>query len=143
MNNRLSKFFSLAEQTSEKLDSTLSVAKYAAQVRLRDDFKGDKKSLYVLSLDGENKVINANLVHGGEYGAHRKNLLHLAVMDGASKMVLLQNNPTNSVNFTKREKDLAASLKEFALYYNVELVDYVLVSNTTGDFFSFDELGVL
>ena len=103
------------------------------------------EEMWVLSLDGRNGLMGARRVaQGGRHGCSvmARDILRLALVDGASAMVLVHNHPAGDPSPSSQDLEMTEAVAEAAAVVGVPLRDHVIVTGL-GKYVSLRDLGVL
>jgi DNA repair protein RadC len=104
----------------------------------------DHEEMWMLALDGQNHLLQARCVaRGGQHGCsvHARDILRVALRDGASGIVVVHNHPSGDPKPSKEDISMTAALLEACQAIGLPLLDHVIVSR--GGAVSLFELGVL
>lgn len=104
----------------------------------------EKKHLWVVALDGRNKILLIELVSLG--GINRKELhpseiYSFALQKEAKKIILCHNNPDGSLQPSEVSKDVTDWMIQVGLLVNTPVYDHLVVSTTS--YMSFKASGLL
>lgn len=104
----------------------------------------EKKHLWVVALDGRNKILLIELVSLG--GINRKELhpseiYSFALQKEAKKIILCHNNPDGSLQPNEVSKDVTDWMIQVGLLVNTPVYDHLVVSTTS--YMSFKASGLL
>lgn len=124
----------------EIITSSSDVAKYL-QALLQDL---PHEVFAVLFLNRANKVNHFEVVsEGGITGtvADPRVILKKALEHDAVNLILCHNHPSGSLKPSKADEDLTKKIKEAAKFFDIKILDHVIVSDT--GYYSFADDGIL
>lgn len=131
-----------ANESMEKpfVNNSESVAKYL-QALLQDH---NQEVFVVLFLNRANKINHMEIISkGGITGtvADTRVILKKALEEDAVSIVLCHNHPSGSLKPSKADEILTQKIKEAAFYFDIRILDHIIVSE--GGYFSFADEGIL
>lgn len=103
------------------------------------------EELWVVSLDGKNRVRGARMVsRGGRHGAtvYPRDVLRMAIQDGASTMILAHNHPGGDPTPSTDDLIMTRKVADAGDVIGMPLVDHVIIA-PPGRYTSFLDLGIL
>jgi DNA repair protein RadC len=103
-----------------------------------------KEFFYVLFLNRANKVMGySKISEGGITGtvADPRIILQLALMAGASALVLCHNHPSGGLKPSRQDEELTERIKQAAKYLDITVMDHVILSEE--GYLSFADEGLL
>jgi DNA repair protein RadC len=130
----------LASREKELISSSADVARYL-QTLLRD-YKHEVFA--VLFLNRSNKVNHFQIIsEGGITGtvADPRIILKKALEEDAVSIILSHNHPSGSLRPSRADEELTQKIKEAAKYFDIKVLDHVIVSDD--GYFSFADEGLL
>jgi DNA repair protein RadC len=130
----------LASREKPVITSSGDVASYL-QTLLRD-YKHEVFA--VLFLNRANKVNHFQIIsEGGITGtvADPRIILKKALEEDAVSLILCHNHPSGSLKPSKADEELTRKIKEAAQYFDIKILDHVIVSET--GYYSFADEGIL
>ena len=98
----------------------------------------------VVYLNRANKINHFEIIsRGGMTGtvADPRMILKKALEEQATSLVLVHNHPSGNLKPSKADEDLTAKIKEAARYFDIRVLDHIIVSED--GFFSFADEGIL
>lgn len=104
----------------------------------------EKKHLWVVALDGRNKILLIELVILGSINReelHPSEIYSFALQKEAKKIILCHNNPDGSLQPNEVVKDVTDWMIQVGLLVNTPVYDHLVVSTTS--YMSFKESGLL
>jgi DNA repair protein RadC len=130
----------LASREKPVITSSADVAGYL-QTILRD-YKHEVFA--VLFLNRSNKINHFQIIsEGGITGtvADPRIILKKALEEDAVSLVLCHNHPSGSLKPSRADEDLTFKIKEAAKYFDIKILDHLIVSND--GYYSFADEGIL
>ncbi len=124
----------------EIVTSSRDVANYL-QTLLKDHLR---EVFAVLFLNRANKINHFEIVsEGGITGtvADPRIILKKALEQDAVSLILCHNHPSGSLKPSKADEELTYKIKEAAKYFDIKILDHVIVSET--GYYSFADEGIL
>ena len=111
----------------------------------KDLFTGKKyESFFLISLDAQNNVNHASLVHEGtinEAPVYPRLLVETALRHQASSVILAHNHPGGSLHPSRADLDVTEKIRSAMQTIHIKVVDHIIVA---GDhYYSFAENGDL
>lgn len=103
------------------------------------------EQMWVVSLDGRNRMRGARCVaHGGQHGCAvtARDILRLALSDGASGFVLVHNHPSGEPTPSQEDLAMTRAVAQAAEVVGLPLLDHVIVT-ARGDYCSLLERDAL
>jgi DNA repair protein RadC len=103
-----------------------------------------KEHLVVFCLDSASDVIGYNIVSIGtvdQATAHPREIFQPAIVSNATRIILAHNHPSNDVKPSRADIDVTDTIVELSKLFNIQLLDHVIVSNDTDEFYSLYENG--
>jgi DNA repair protein RadC len=122
------------------IKSSNDVAEYL-RVKLRDNYT---EVFAVVFLNKANRINNFEIISkGGITGtvADPRVILKKALEVDATSIVLCHNHPSGSLKPSKADEDLTIKIKEAAKYFDIRVMDHIIVSED--GFFSFADEGLI
>ncbi len=116
------------------------VARYL-QALLKDQMQ---EVFVVLFLNRANKINHAEIISkGGITGtiADPRVILKKALLEDAVSIILCHNHPSGSLYPSKADENITFKIKEAALYFDISVIDHIIVSSE--GYFSFADEGLL
>jgi DNA repair protein RadC len=131
-----------ANELMEKpvISDSVSIARYL-QAILKDH---DREVFMVLFLNRANKINHTEVIsRGGITGtvADPRIILKRALEEDAVSLVLCHNHPSGSLKPSKADEVLTYKIKEAAKYFDIKVLDHIIVSDE--GFYSFADEGLL
>jgi len=111
---------------------------------VRPLIRGKKEHLFVLTLNGSQRLISVDLVALGHLNAvyaPPREILHPVVANGGYFFVMVHNHPDGSPEPSAEDIELTERVKEGARLLGLELLDHVILGE--GGFYSFRASGRL
>ncbi|HVG14509.1 MAG TPA: DNA repair protein RadC [Chitinophagaceae bacterium] len=130
----------LASLEKQVITTSADVAKYL-QTLLKDHLH---EVFAVLFLNQANKINHFEIVsEGGITGtvADPRIILKKALEQDAVSLVLCHNHPSGSLRPSKSDEDLTRKIKQAALFFDIKILDHLIVSD--GGYYSFADEGLL
>lgn len=132
-------------QTSSVLEKTIvrsgrDIADYL-QVTLKDY---NYEVFAVVFLNRANKINHFEIISkGGITGtvADPRIILKKALEEDATSIVLCHNHPSGNLHPSKADEELTKKIKEAAGYFDIKIIDHIIVSEE--GFYSFSDEGIL
>jgi DNA repair protein RadC len=124
----------------EIITSSRDAANYL-QALLRDQLR---EVFAVLFLNRANKINHFEIVsEGGITGtvADPRIILKKALEQDAVSLILCHNHPSGSLKPSKADEELTKKIKEAAHYFDIKILDHVIVSEA--GYYSFADEGIL
>ena len=132
--------YAMASREKAVVTSSADVADYL-QISLKD-YKHEVFA--VLFLNRSNKVNHFQIVsEGGITGtvADPRIILKKAPEENAVNIILCHNHPSGSLKPSKTDEELTYKIKEAAKYFDIKVLDHVIVSDD--GYYSFADEGIL
>ena len=132
--------YAMASREKAVVTSSADVADYL-QISLKD-YKHEVFA--VLFLNRSNKVNHFQIVsEGGITGtvADPRIILKKALEENAVNIILCHNHPSGSLKPSKADEELTYKIKEAAKYFDIKVLDHVIVSDD--GYYSFADEGIL
>ena len=132
--------YAMASREKAIVTSSADVADYL-QISLKD-YKHEVFA--VLFLNRSNKVNHFQIVsEGGITGtvADPRIILKKALEENAVNIILCHNHPSGSLKPSKADEELTYKIKEAAKYFDIKVLDHVIVSDD--GYYSFADEGIL
>lgn len=101
----------------------------------------DREKFVVVCLDTKSQPVSIEVVSIGNVNStmvHPREVLKVAVLSNASKIICFHNHPSGSTNFSKEDEVITNRLKKCGEILGIELVDHIVVGNND-KYFSFKE----
>lgn len=134
------RYFLSRSHLEDRLTDSQSFGRY-----LLPYFYGARDEIvYLLLLDGVNRVINCRCIgHGMVYSANVpiRRMVQAALAANASSMILAHNHPSGLALPSQEDIELTLRLKEAVAILEIELLDHIIVADD--DFVSLRESGYL
>jgi DNA repair protein RadC len=130
----------LASLEKQIITTSADVAKYL-QILLKDH---SHEVFAVLFLNQANKINHFEIVsEGGITGtvADPRIILKKALEQDAVSLVLCHNHPSGSLRPSKSDEDLTRKIKQAALFFDIKILDHLIVSDA--GYYSFADEGLL
>lgn len=122
------------------IKSSNDIAEY-----LRITLKDNQAEMFaVVFLNKANKINSFEIISkGGITGtvADPRIILKKALQADATSLVLCHNHPSGSLKPSKADEELTAKIKEAAKYFDIRLMDHIIVSEE--GYYSFSDEGLL
>ena len=90
-----------------------------------------REHLLFIGLDGENNVRNINLIGIGTSNnivIDIKEIVRLALFNACSKVILVHNHPSNSLNPSKEDLHITTATNQLLKAFNITLLDHIIVT---------------
>jgi DNA repair protein RadC len=134
----------IRRDSSEKRKSTVTHSKDVADF-LQAQLKYKKHEVFaVLFLNRANKINHYEVVsEGGITGtvADPRIILRKALEHDAVNVILCHNHPSGSIKPSRADEELTKKIKEAALYFDIKVLDHIIVSEE--GYFSFADEGLI
>ncbi|MES1218332.1 MAG: DNA repair protein RadC [Bacteroidota bacterium] len=112
---------------------------------LQSKFKDHRHEVFaVVFLNRSNKINNFQVLsEGGITGtvADPRIILKKALEEDAVSIILCHNHPSGSLKPSKADEELTKKIKEAARYFDIQVADHIIVSET--GYYSFADEGML
>jgi DNA repair protein RadC len=114
-----------------------------------DWFSPERENILALILNTRLQVTGHSIVSIGtlsEAGCHPRDVFRAAIALNAYGILLMHNHPSGDSSPSAPDYRITRALKEGAGLLQINLVDHVIVGDSTGDrqgYFSFKEAGVI
>src|SRR4029077_15954838 len=98
----------------------------------------------VVFLNRANKINHFEIIsRGGITGtvADPRIILKKALEEDAVNIILCHNHPSGNLQPSKADEELTAKIKEAASYFDIKVLDHIIVSDN--GYFSFSDEGIL
>ena len=122
------------------IKSSNDIAEY-----LRITLKDNQSEVFaVVFLNKANKINNFEIISkGGITGtvADPRVILKKALESDATSLVLCHNHPSGNLKPSKADEELTAKIKEAAKYFDIRIMDHIIVSEE--GYYSFSDEGLL
>src|SRR5688572_14648025 len=132
-------------QTSGLLQKTIITNSTDVAAYLQVLLKDYRQEVFaVVFLKRANKINHFEIVsEGGITGtvADPRVILKKALEENAVSMILCHNHPSGSLKPSRADEDLTHKIKEAAKYFDIKVLDHMIVSD--GGYFSFADEGLL
>lgn len=126
-----------------KLETTLAVFEFALQFYDADTIEHHTSSKVIL-LDGDCKVLGVYTVSESSHTydiVETKFILQAAILANARGVIMVENCTSGDVTPNEEVKHLKCEIKLAAYLFDIELVDFMLISGE--DFYSFADNKIL
>lgn len=104
--------------------------------------QNDREHLIVLSLNGQNKPINVNIVHVGssdQCNTSSKEILKPAILSNAASILILHNHPSGDVTPSNGDRIFTERMKSASEVMGIRFLDSVIISEPGKPFYSLAE----
>ncbi|MBX2920808.1 MAG: DNA repair protein RadC [Chitinophagaceae bacterium] len=132
-------------QAGEKLEKTVITNSAGIARHLQALLKDNKQEVFVVVfLNRGNKIKHTEIISkGGITGtiADPRIILKKALDEEAVSIILCHNHPSGSLRPSKADERLTSKIKEAALFFDIRVIDHIIVSDE--GYFSFSEEGLL
>ena len=132
-------------QSSASLEKAVVVSSSDIAVYLQNKLKDHRHEVFaVLFLNRANKVNHFEIISkGGITGtvADPRVILKKALEEDAVNIVLCHNHPSGSLKPSRQDEELTHKIKEAARYFDIQVLDHIIVSDM--GYFSFADEGLL
>lgn len=108
--------------------------------------QNDREHLIVLSLNGQNKPVNINIVHVGSSdhcNTSPRDILKPAILSNAATIIVLHNHPGGDVTPSGSDRDFTEQLQKACDIMNIRLLDSIIIGEPNKPFYSLAEEGLL
>jgi len=108
-------------------------------ISLREEFK-------VMLINNANKVLGIiDLFAGGTNAtiADIKLVLASAIISNATSMVIAHNHPSGNAAPSEADKNLTKKIQEAARLLEIRLLDHIIITDDSSNFYSFEQAGQL
>ena len=132
-------------QAGEKLEKTVITNSAGIARHLQALLKDNKQEVFVVVfLNRGNKIKHTEIISkGGITGtiADPRIILKKALEEEAVSIILCHNHPSGSLKPSRADERLTSKIKEAALFFDIRVIDHIIVSDE--GYFSFSEEGLL
>jgi DNA repair protein RadC len=132
-------------QATEALEKKTFVSSNDIASFLQSKIKDNRREVFgVLYLNRANKINHFEIIsEGGITGtvADPRIILKKALEEDAVNIVLCHNHPSGSLKPSRADEDLTHKIKEAAKYFDIRVVDHIIVSDQ--GYYSFADEGLL
>lgn len=132
-------------QSSISLDKPEMLTSADIALYLRSKLKDHRHEVFaVLFLNRANKINHFEIISkGGITGtvADPRIILKKALEEDAVNIVLSHNHPSGSLRPSRQDEELTYKIKEAARYFDIQVLDHIIVSDM--GYFSFSDEGLL
>jgi DNA repair protein RadC len=133
-----------ADPSPRRINNPDDVARLATElVRDRDD---DKEHFWVLMCNQKHYYLMHTEISMGTQSAslvHPREVFGPAVREGAAVVVLVHNHPSGDPAPSSEDRELTRRLKAGGELLGINVLDHVIVGNSTSRWFSFRDVGEL
>lgn len=108
--------------------------------------QNDREHLIVLSLNGQNKPVNVNIVHVGtsdQCNTQPRDILKPAILCNASSILVLHNHPSGDVTPSGSDKAFTENLREACKVMGIRLLDSIIIGEPNKPYYSLADDGLL
>ncbi len=138
MNIRISKKHKI------KVSGTTDIVSIMQEILLRENKRGrNKEHFWCVGLANDNRILYIELVALGTVNSAMVNpseVLELASIKSAVKLILVHNHPSGTLIPTVEDKNITDRLIQAANLLNKEILDHIIIS--TNNFYSFASQGL-
>ena len=106
----------------------------------------DREQFVVLTLDGKNNVIGANIVSTGSVSmsiVHPRETFKMAIMQNSLSIIIAHNHPSGDPAPSPEDIQLTKRLCEGGELLGIRVLDHVIVGDGTSRYYSFADEGTL
>lgn len=106
----------------------------------------DREVCVVINLKSSGVPINCHIVSMGALDSsvcHPREILKVAILANAAKVILIHNHPSGSLNPSKSDVMLTDRMAQVCENMGIPLVDHIIVGGDNRNFFSFAEKDIL
>jgi DNA repair protein RadC len=132
------------EPSPRRINNPDDAARVATElVRARDD---DKEHFWVLMCNQKHYYLMHTEISMGTQSAslvHPREVFGPAVREGAAVVVLVHNHPSGDPAPSSEDRELTRRLKSGGELLGINILDHVIVGNSTSRWFSFRDVGEL
>lgn len=132
-------------QATEALEKRTFITSNDIASFLQSKIKDNRREVFgVLFLNRANKINHFEIIsEGGITGtvADPRIILKKALEEDAVNLVLCHNHPSGSLKPSRADEDLTNKIKEAAKYFDIRLLDHIIVSDQ--GYYSFADEGLL
>lgn len=129
----------LSQAQKVKIANSLDIYKIMKQILLRENkLSRAQERLWVVGLDTKNAIQYIELAALGSGNSTRvqtKDLLRVAILKLASKVILVHNHPSGDLNPSDSDIHFTETVKHGGNFTGIELLDHLIISER--DYFSF------
>jgi DNA repair protein RadC len=132
----------LRHSTIEIRDSWDVATVFQGLLRLEDTIDRDKEHFYVMHMNSRQQVNLVELVAIGTLDNtpfHPRETFRRAVIEGACSIIVAHNHPTGDVTPSEADIKVTRKLHNAGEILNIPLLDHLIISGHSGDFFSFKD----
>ncbi len=132
-------------QTTEALEKKTLITSGDIADFIQSKIKDNRREVFgVLFLNRANKINHFEVIsEGGITGtvADPRIILKKALEEDAVNIVLCHNHPSGSLKPSRADKELTQKIKEAAMYFDIRVLDHIIVSDQ--GYYSFADEGLL
>ncbi len=106
----------------------------------------DREHFVVIMMDRKNRLIGINTVSIGSLTAsvvHPREVFKAAILSNAAALICGHNHPSGDPQPSSEDRALTERLVEAGKLLGIEILDHVVVSDGTTDYYSFADQGAL
>jgi len=133
------------KQTMKPLEKTIVKDSHDVATYLQAMFQDLRREVFaVVFLNRSNKINHFEIIsQGGITGtvADPRIILKKALEEDAVNLILCHNHPSGNLQPSKADEELTCKIKEAAKYFDIKVIDHIIVSDE--GFFSFADEGII
>ena len=131
----------IKENLKEKLTSSDAVYGYMWKIlKSENQVDQDKEHLWVIGMNNANRIQYIELVNLGildQSITHPREIFRMAIMKAISRMIIVHNHPSGSINPSEQDLHLTSTLKQASDIIGIEILDHLIISEE--GYYSFRE----
>lgn len=135
----------LSQEQKIKVLNSEDVYAIMQQILLRENkIRRNQEHFWVVGLDTKNKVLFIELIGLGavnRVNADPPDVFRMAIYKLATKMILVHNHPSGSVEPSQADLDFTDKMLKVGKLLNVEVVDHLVIAEK--DYVSFTDRGIM
>lgn len=115
--------------------NAVKLAEYVFKIRNKAN-----QQLVVIYLDNSFNIVGLSLVHAGtanKVSVSMRDVFQPALLLNSKRIIVIQNNPDNSINVSNKVRAIKKKLKRAERILDIEVIDYIIVSPFSQEFYSF------
>jgi len=137
----------ILSEKKQKLTGPEAVVKTMKALRENFDVEErDKEHFYCFGLNNKNVILYVDLVAIGlvnEIHIHPREVFRRAVSKSCVSILVAHNHPSGEVTPSKEDTSFTEKLRDAGKILSIELLDHVIFSDDSEEFYSFKEAGYI